>query len=190
MKIVSLRGTSGSGKSTVVHKILQRWPHELLDCDAKGRPRNYKVQLPNGEPLYIIGRYTTQCGGCDGIRPYSDIAKRIAKYAPKGHVLFEGLLISGGYGSIGKFSKRYKKRFIYAFLNTPLEICLARVQARRRSKGNLEPLNPKNTEQKHRAMWGSIENIRELGHQCVMIDYQKAFPQVMRLFGVNVREKV
>ena len=187
MTIVSLRGTSGSGKSTVVHQILQRWPHELLDCDAKGRPRNYRVTLPNGESLYIIGRYTTQCGGCDGIQPYSDIVKRIAKYAPKGHVLFEGLLISSGYGSIGKFSERYREDFVFAFMDTPLKVCLQRIQKRRKAKGNTKPLNPYNTELKHKVMWKSVKVIGDLGRRCVIIDHQKAFSQVMKLYGIRVR---
>jgi ABC-type cobalamin/Fe3+-siderophores transport system ATPase subunit len=44
--IINIRGTNGSGKSTVVKKFLQRFPHvELFGALGPRRPEAYKVRL-------------------------------------------------------------------------------------------------------------------------------------------------
>lgn len=184
-RIVNLRGTSGSGKSHVAHQLLKRFPWVPAGLDAKGRPLGYQLTLPNGKPLYIVGRYTTQCGGCDGIGSTAEVMRRVDGYALNGHVFFEGLLISGGYGAMGKWSEKFRDRFIFATLSTPLELCLSRVTARRLKRGKTEPLNPKNTTQKYRAVFNTHAKTLALGRNTVMVDHRHAVREVLEMLGAR-----
>lgn len=144
--LVNLRGNSGSGKSTIVRAIMKKAIVEGLDRDSKMRPRNYRVVLKGFKKhLFVIGRYETQCGGVDTISSTAELFARVDKYAKQGHVLFEGLLISSYWGSFGEWAKKYKGRIVFAYLDTPLEECLARVTQRRIVAGNIKPFNETNT---------------------------------------------
>ena len=184
--LINVRGTSGSGKSTVVFELFKKYPVRELDLDAKGRASNYEVTLPGNKKLYVIGRYSTQCGGCDGIGSNLEVMRRAEHYAKKGHVLLEGLLLSSSYGALGMWSERYKNRFIFAFLDTPIDVCLKRVNARRRKRGVMEPVNPKNTTDKWRNCQACARNIEQTHHRCVVwLDYRTPTAQVLRLLGVQ-----
>ena len=180
--IVNIRGTHGSGKSTIVRHILKRYNAEPESVNTKGRPQNYIMNLPTGKQLYVVGSYATECGGCDTIQPYREIWPRVVKFAEMGQVVFEGALVSSSYGNIGRASETYGDQFVFAFLNTPLEVCLKRIVARRVAKGNHKPLNPKNTEGKFNSINSSISKIRnEFGRRVVILDYRKAIAQVLGL---------
>lgn len=184
--IINVRGTSGSGKSTIVFELMKRYPVKELDLDAKGRPGNYEIKLPRGQKLYVIGRYSTQCGGCDGIGSNVEVMRRAEHYAKKGHVLFEGLLLSSTYGALGAWSERYKDNFVFAFLDTPLKTCLRRVNARRRRRGVLEPVNPRNTTMKWNQCRGCARNIVEVHHRRVVwLSYRTPTDDVLRLLGLG-----
>src|SRR5690554_107408 len=137
MTIVNIRGTHGSGKSTVVREIIKMYDGTFESINEKGRPNNYCVKLPGTKKtLYVIGSYETACGGCDGIQPYADIWPRVEKFAALGHVLFEGALVSSSYGNIGRSSEAYGDQFIFAFMDTPLNTCINRIVERRLARGN------------------------------------------------------
>jgi len=185
--IVNIRGTHGSGKSTVVKKILDRYGFEAesyIEKRGGKRPANYIVQLPGVlRPLYIIGCYETSCGGCDGIQPYSEIWPRIVSFANRGHVLLEGALVSSSYGNIGRASECYGDDFVFAFMDTPLKKCIRQIEQRRAANGNTKPLNPDNTIKKHEAVARSIDKIRnEFKRKVVIINHKKAVSQVVGLF--------
>jgi hypothetical protein len=149
----------------------------------RGRAEIYRVATPAYmvKPLYVIGPYENACGGCDAIQPYSEIWPRVEKYAEEGHVIFEGVLISTNYGTIGTSSEKYGRDFVFAFLNTPLDICLERIKARRLARGNTKPLNPYQTEWKHKAINKLVAKFTERGRRCVVLDYRKAVAQVLGL---------
>lgn len=184
--IINIRGTSGSGKSTVVVRLMeatarkdllkQVWydgTRELLIAPGEPVPakpavlRGYHIQSnSNGESLRIVGKYETACGGCDGIKTQNEVQHRVQGWHNDGHnVLFEGLLISHIYGRWAQLAKDNPGEFHFAFLDTPLETCLARVAQRRAARGNDKPLNPTNTEQKwkdarrvyHKALHDGLE---------------------------------
>ena len=217
MTIVSLRGTHGSGKSSVVKAILGKYPSwEIMGRSKAGRPRpeGYAVKLPTGW-LYVRGPYHTACGGCDAIQPYADIWPQIEDRMdvgvefPQGtfeleadhvvtfsHCLFEGALVSSGYGNLGRATEKYGDDVVFAFLDTPLHICLERIAARRAKRwaeqgkpGEPPPVNPDNTTSKHVMVEKSIKQIAALGRRTVIIDYRKPVQQVMKLFGVTLRKE-
>ena len=186
--IVSLRGTHGSGKSYVVKSILDRYSGKVESKDERGKALTYQVKLHNGSSLYVVGNYEHACGGCDSIQPYSRIWPIVERLAKLGHVLFEGALVSSSYGNIGRASEVYGNRMVFAFMDTPVDVCLQRVTDRRKARGDARPLNPKNTVQKHDGVWRlSLPKIRDVYcRRVVVIDYRQALVQVLTLFDERI----
>lgn len=195
MTIINVRGTSGSGKSTLMRGLFK------LATDAKPvkmfgargtRPLVYQLRLPQVEkPVFVLGPYTSPCGGCDAITDYKNILPPLlTEFSKQGHVVFEGLLISGGYGSVGRKLGELRdsgQRVVFALLDTPLELCLERVAARRAARGVTEPLNPKNTEQKYKAAHASQKQIAEVyGHECILIPHKRPVKTVVGLLGLQL----
>jgi hypothetical protein len=177
--IVNIRGTHGSGKSTIVKELLTRYNAQpVRDLNVK-KPLGYQMNSCAGR-LYVVGPYETACGGCDAIQPYALIWPRVVKFAEQGHVVFEGALVSSSYGNIGRDSEVYGDKFVFAFLNTPLEVCLERIRKRREAKGNMKPLDPKNTKVKFDNINRSYDKIvNEFKRRTVILDYQRAVPQLL-----------
>jgi hypothetical protein len=145
--IIKLHGTSGAGKTTVARDLMKLDPApRTLHHPANRKPIAYEVHLPGcNELLYVLGPYTATCGGLDSMSDVNDHIKLLNQYGKLGHVFYEGLLGSEYYGRIGQVSEQFGDQHIFAFLNTPLEVCLDRVKARRLARGNIKPLNPSNT---------------------------------------------
>lgn len=185
--IINIRGTHGSGKSTIIRNLMDRYnarPESYLTMKSgKQKPRGYVMTIFSRK-VYVVGSYETACGGCDAIQPYDLIWPQVVEYAQQGNVLFEGALVSSSYGSIGRNSEVYGDTFVFAFLDTPLDVCLDRIKARRLAKGNLKPVDPKNTEHKHQCVEHSIDIIKnKFGRRTVVIDYRKPIPQILRLLN-------
>lgn len=202
MTIVSIRGTHGSGKSTIVQKILAKYPHEALFTKGNAkRPSGYLVDLPTGDYLYIPGPYDTPCGGCDAIQPYSNIWPLIdAAVRESHHVLFEGALVSSSYGAIGHSMNGWTDSMdcLFAFLDTPLETCLERIAERRLAKwqslnkpGLPPPVNPANTAGKFDSVARTKAQMAKLGSavRAVDIDHTQPVKQIMKLFGVKLTKE-
>lgn len=128
--IFNIRGTNGSGKSTVVRHFLPgaRPIYGLLGARD---PEAYLCNLPwLKDNLYVLGPYRNRIGGCDRIRPFDNILTLLDKYAPRGHIMFEGVLVSDNYGRVGEWLESKGSASVVVFLDTPLEVCVERVKAR------------------------------------------------------------
>ena len=156
-QIVNVRGCNGSGKTHTVRRFLDKLPSIALG--PANRPLGYQVDATAWgimRPVYIVGSYANTCGGCDGISTQEEIADRVVKAAGMGHVLAEGLLMSksSAGGHVAPILKEHGA--IFAFLDTPWELCLERVVMRRLAAGNDKPFDPEKTmrsayEQCHRS---------------------------------------
>jgi predicted kinase len=129
--LVNVRGTHGSGKSTVVRTLLD---HPSLSQRygllGPSKPEAYRLSLDCcSHDVFVLGPYHTNCGGCDAL-DYDIILDLIQKYEPHGHVVFEGALVSSAYGRVGELLERHGQRSTIVFLDTPLETCLRRIEAR------------------------------------------------------------
>jgi shikimate kinase len=173
--LLKLHGTSGSGKSTIARGLMDRAMLTLLD-------RAYKVDRVDViHPIYILGTYNSQCGGCDTLKADEQI-ELIHRCAPLGHVFYEGLLGSEYYGRLGEASERYKDDHIFAFLDTPIELCIHRIKERRFLKGNLKPLNEDNTRGRIRKIETLKRKLEFMGRKVVTINHENAIPQVIELY--------
>src|SRR5678815_5091805 len=92
--VVNIRGTSGSGKSTIVRGIMAKGA-TVIPIGEDRKPDGYIITGPLFKrPVYVVGPYTTACGGCDQITTQDEICDRIRAYSTLGDVLVEGLLMS------------------------------------------------------------------------------------------------
>lgn len=145
--IIQVRGTSGSGKSTVMRRVMEAmgtWDSFLLD--GRKRPLYYRVCSEEGwMDTVVLGHYESPCGGGDTIGSAAQIHREIVAHRACGRsvVLVEGLLLSED----TKWTSTLPlDELRVIFLTTPLEECLTRIKGRRETAGNAKPLNPANTE--------------------------------------------
>lgn len=135
--IVSLRGTHSSGKTTVVKNLLAASkikPKPIYGVLGPRLPEAYQLQIPKkSKPLFVIGPYIgVPTSGADVVTTggFDVLISLIDKYHKKGHVLYEGILVSSNYGSVGEYLFSQKKDVVVAFLDTPLEVCLEGLKTR------------------------------------------------------------
>lgn len=156
--VINIRGTSGSGKTTLTRGIMAKGIVASMGDNQK-KPDGYLVKLPfAAQPLFIVGSYENTCGGCDAISTQDEICDRVRAYSSLGHVIMEGLLMSHSFARYAALDRELAEtgvKSIWAFLDTPLEVCLDRVRARREAarlaKANppdFKELNVKNTTDK------------------------------------------
>ena len=205
--IINLRGTSGSGKTTVVRALMAKYPaiEPLMVADERGREKihGYECRMANfpGNPpnLYVVGSYKNVCGGCDGIKTQDEICNRVRNYAGlAGDVVFEGLLIShlfSRYVNLDReMSSTNSQQTIWAFLDTPEQVCVDRVKARREQrfsakclvadeKGRVRPehpgpLNEKNTRQKWNDMRRVFQKCTRDGLDARWVNHENPTAQV------------
>ena len=145
--IFKLAGTSGSGKSSFVRAAFKLWKFApVLWSPDKPKIKEYVAQVKLGEPLaglykrvVLLGDYSSPCGGMDGVSSKEDRHAMVTQYTGKKNrdtlVLCEGLLFGGVYGiteGLGVLSERKESGpWVYAFMSTPLDVCLERCKQRR-----------------------------------------------------------
>ena len=145
MTIINIRGTSGSGKSTLVRRFLDEHPNYPVSAQLadwkKEKIVYYRVDpLPGSSlPTYVMGRYETQCGGWDAMSykgSHQDLEEMCLQAGAKGNILFEGLTVSSSYTRWLNVSKAYPGQMVFAFMDTPEEVCYQRILSR---NGGKEP---------------------------------------------------
>lgn len=184
-KIIKIMGCSGAGKTTAARSVLDMATEaNIAYKNAKGKDEAYDtVQKGIGPSVILLGNYRgANCGGMDTVGSAAEAIAMVAKYAPVGHVIHEGLLQSTYYGAMGTDSLQYGDRYIYAMLDTPIELCLERVVQRREANGSTNKFNPQLTRDKHASVTRAWETARSRGHTCVVLDHTASmYPQLMEL---------
>lgn len=162
---------------------------ELHPVIEDGRITHYRSTITAKQPLYgqfkqvvVLGRYTTVCGGMDTV---TDAATRLAMVerwctkAERGSlVLFEGLFTGNTYGAMGELSERSAVPWIYAFMDTPFDVCVQRVLTRRQARGDDRPFDPakggKGIELVYRKCLSVARRAAEHGHSVYNIDHTQS----------------
>ncbi len=169
--IINIRGSSGSGKSTLVHNLLREFPsrpvYRQLGDWKKPKIVAYEVDIPGAAwPTYVIGRYETQCGGCDAMSykgSHDDIEALVREFATKGNVIFEGLTISSTLTRWKGVDNDFPNRFIWAFMATPEDECLERILAR--NGGRMPKTDSRGLADYQRKYRGCVKHVTELGDE-------------------------
>lgn len=130
--ILNIRGTNGSGKSTLVRQVMEKFLHRAVyGVLGPKRPEAHCLTVSNDKFIYVLGPYHIPSGGVDNVQPYESIPLLIEKYAAKGHVIFEGILVSMSKGQVGICLEQWGKQSVLLFLDTSVEECIASVHRRR-----------------------------------------------------------
>lgn len=161
--VVKMGGCNGSGKTSVAREIIKLADAKPKTWKGAAKSPNYYEGVYEGFPVLILGSYETNCGGMDTI---SDKFQRLAfiQWAAKANriVFFEGLMTGKTYGAIGTVSEAHvagkRGTWLYAFLDTPFEVCAERVVQRRTAAGNLNPFDPERT---MRSTFNSVTHLFE-----------------------------
>lgn len=169
--IINIRGTSGSGKSTLVHNLLAEFPkkaiYRQLGDWKKAKIVAYEVTIPDAVwPTYVIGRYETQCGGCDAMSykgSHNDIEALVREFAAQGNVVFEGLTISSTLTRWKKVDDDFPHRYIWMFMETPEEECLRRILSR--NGGRMPKVDSRGLADYQRKYRGCAKHIPELSYE-------------------------
>lgn len=193
--IVNIRGTSGSGKSTVARRVMEQLMlgghanhQELRELGGRQRIAGHQVG-----PVFLLGKYATDCGGCDAMS-WRGAADEICELAMDkfghGPVIMEGLMLSSwGNGRLRDLWERTSGKLHVLQLTTPLQDCLDAVNNRRAGAwtrkgldGNPPPLNPENTTSKWKSAQRGAELMRQGGMDTVeFLDREAAFQRAMEL---------
>tara|TARA_R100000908_G_C3733798_1_gene132328 strand:+ start:601 stop:1188 length:588 start_codon:yes stop_codon:yes gene_type:complete len=181
--ILRICGTFGSGKTTAVRKFLEDYPNETLHVEKK--IAGYKLDLKSEDitrPVFVIGKYDNVCGGTDSMSTQQLIADRIMQAHPHGHVMYEGALVSAS-GLGGKVTQATEETgcTVYAFLDTPEDLCIERVKQRRLNAGNEKEFNPKNLIDKFKSVANCKKNL--LAAKCAVtdLDHTNTHPTLLNL---------
>lgn len=191
MTIINVRGTSGSGKSTIMRGVMRSAGyHQPHYEEGRKQPLFYTFMLPGrARPVALIGHYEGDCGGCDTISGLDRTFALIRRLHSEGfHVLFEGLLITAEVVRTAQLHQDGLPLVVFG-LSLPLEECLASVEGRRRAKAERlgrpapPPLDPKNTESKHRGNVAACNRLRQAGVEVRWRGREEAAGEILALLS-------
>lgn len=175
--IFNIRGTSGSGKSHIVHSILKSNEHDELFIPNTKIVEAYHVTSMD---VNIIGRYGSQCGGCDGIPTQDVVCGKVKRFSDP-NIIFEGLLVSHSFQRYHLLAKK-SGPIIFCFLNTTPEKCIERVYQRRVLKGTTGKFNE---DQIHRD-WAAVDRCREkfieAGHTVYQLGSETSVEDFIKIY--------
>lgn len=185
--IINLRGTSGSGKSTIVKELMGHYQHRVpMFVAGRQRPISYMLVDPNYNGLYVIGHYETACGGCDTISSLDQVYHYVTQAAGSGcHVLYEGIMASGEYQRCVKLHEAFPGQVAVVVLDVPIDLCLAGVQERRLARGNDTPLKPERTIRRQREVESMARYLRDAGVAIHRADRVGAAALCKSLLGIG-----
>tara|TARA_R110002153_G_scaffold132597_2_gene281651 strand:- start:19042 stop:19578 length:537 start_codon:yes stop_codon:yes gene_type:complete len=177
--IIIVAGTNGSGKTTLARRIL-----ELL-----GEPIRQDKMLMEWEDVVVIGKYNgPACGGCDGFswKGAADDIEAIAVEAIQlgKAVLLEGVIVST-WGK-ARLERLIESGLVYVQLATPVEVCEASVNDRRKIRlgEKYTPVKPDNLYGKHRGLLNGIEKKKDMGIDIRVLGREDAFLEVKELLDL------
>lgn len=163
--LVNIRGTNGSGKSTV--PIMMRDDPDAYEVTRpyKGKPKKILTVYPN-YGWVALGVYDRQIGGLDKF-PSKAFTEKVLRYAlkkyPEYNVLMEGILAATTYSTYVQMFKEVQEDFnvqpvIYYFM-PPVETCIERIRKRNGGK----PFKEELVQDKYVTMQRGIKKFKQAG---------------------------
>lgn len=177
--VVKLGGCNGSGKTSVMRELINQ---QRMAPHYDGR----KISAYSGVSgvgrdvvfLTILGSYAQTCGGMDTISNKELVRSTVEEARQARTIVFmEGLIVGKTYGYLGALSERDVAEgnpWLYAFMDTPFEVCVERVLERRTAKGNTAPFDPERTMRPtFRGIESLKERVKQAGHPVIMLDHRR-----------------
>jgi thymidylate kinase len=173
--VLNVRGTNGSGKSTVVRDLMKHLGVISQIKDNSGKTWAYEC----GEKVFVLGRYETACGGLDTYKDFAQTRQSIRALIPLGHIVCEGVLWSTVFKQSDEVAREFPQHhFIFALLDTPAEICIQRVKARQEAKGKVKPFDEALLLDKIEQITRRQAALKEAGWDTRTLPWLSAFPVV------------
>lgn len=186
--IIQLRGTSGSGKSTIVRAVMASYDICPQFIVGRKQPIGYELHDRNQllQPVYLIGHYETPCGGCDTISVPGTIDYLYdtirTKHTEGFHVLFEGLIVESDVKRCIQLSADTGQVLVIG-LTTPVEDCLQGIRNRREARGDDRPLNPDNTVNRIPQIESRMKRLQAAGVPAVWLSREAALETTLSRLG-------
>lgn len=184
--VINVRGTHGSGKSTLVHKILHR-QQRIHPVHKIGRKRPFCYEVPStsiGFPVAVLGHYDTPCGGCDSIPKVDEVYEAVQDYHRDGfNVLFEGILAQHSNPKALTLHNLGIPLTVIV-LNTPVDTAADRVRARRVERGDLRAFDPKNVYKEAKAVESGARRLKSAGVTVLSLSPEEAEAWISKEFGL------
>lgn len=202
--IINIRGTNGSGKTTLARALIGENPQPIdllwYTSPTKKDPERKQSVEGYGQPggFLAIGSYKQGCGGMDTV-PSFDLQQQavrvaydwkrpgalapLSKGARPTHVVCEGVLASTVAGSWLNFFGGFNKLdIVIAYLDTPLEVCLARIKARQiAAKGEAREIKTDLVVDKIKAINATRKRFDQAGFRTVTLRHEQAHDDVTAL---------
>lgn len=181
--IVKLGGCNGSGKTTLMRGLMDLWEFKPLTTkgtkttaySAAVKPTDLMAHL--FKQVIVLGSYATVCGGMDTISDKHERLALVEQYTGPLHadklVFYEGLITGKTYGAMGALSEASSVPWLYTFMDTPFDVCVKRVLARRAAKGNNAPFDPERTMRPtYKSCLTVARRAAAIGHPVSMVDHK------------------
>lgn len=191
--IIQVRGTSGSGKSTIVRSVMALYPvREPIHEGRRKQPWGYHLRQGDEQQhagrLYVPGHYEIECGGMDTLPRLAEAMPDVLVEHELGgrDVLMEGLLASEDVRHLLALREkmRHADSMLVIQLTTPIEECLAAIRERRARRGNSNPLSEKNTRNRVATIKRACARLTMEGVHVEDHDRAGALARVRSLLGV------
>lgn len=186
--IINIRGTGGSGKTTIVRAVMDAYGvtdemrmRYAVTEEGRRRPVGYVIPHPSiGSSLFVAGHYEIECGGCDTIKTLDILYTMLREQIAAGHdVLYEGIMASEDVTRAVTLNKENPIHVIV--LTTTLDDCLAAINERRVRNGKSDPVNPRRTSDRYRAVARAGQRLKSAGVSVERLDRDAARDRVINL---------
>lgn len=182
--IINLRGTGGSGKSTIVRQVMSSYASKIPTfITGRRQPISYLLQNEHHPPLVVLGHYETPCGGTDTITKPDDVFRMVRDHNTMHHdVLFEGIIVGDDVTRTATLHLDGLPLMVIA-LNTPLEECFRGIQARRDERGDDRPFDKKNTTSRAERLKRNMSRLKASGVETHWCSRGEAFDLIQMTLG-------
>ncbi len=165
---------------------MDRYPHRDAQFEPNRRQPIWTLLQHYSVPhLMVLGHYETPCGGCDTIKTTDHVYSLVRHGVEKGYnILYEGIMVQDDTRRILELASEYPDVHVIG-LTTPVEECLAGVQARRDARGDERPLDPKNTVNRAKTVRRTCEKLRAAGMDVQFLDREAAYQYCVEALGIK-----
>ena len=169
--LVNIRGTNGSGKSTIPISMKDDPDMYEVSKPYQGKPKKILTVFPN-YGWVALGDYSNPTGGLDKF-PNKAFTEKALHYAlkkfPEYNVLMEGILAATTYSTYADLFRKVKESYgiqpVVYYLMPPVETCIERIKKRNGGKEFKENL----VRDKYRMMERGIEKFKNAGEFPVVV---------------------